>query len=77
MEVNDGWCDDKANIEICQFDGDDCCDPDKHLMPNAHQFCQDCKCHKGDSTKLSKKLKPGENAAVHLLALIFLNNFNA
>ncbi len=45
MEVGDGWCDDKANVEECLFDDNDCCKVGKELMPNANQFCQDCSCH--------------------------------
>ncbi len=59
MEVDDGWCDEKANIKECLFDGNDCCKPGKELMPNAHQYCQDCSCHKGEEF-IAKRRKRGD-----------------
>ncbi len=57
IEVGDGWCDEKANVKECLYDGLDCCKPGKELMPNAHQFCQDCSCHK--KGLMAKRRKPG------------------
>ncbi len=59
-EVGDGWCDDKANVEECFFDGNDCCKVGKELMPNAHLFCHDCSCHMGGI--MTKRRKPGEES---------------
>ncbi len=56
----DGFCDDKANIPECQFDGGDCCRQGSSLKPNSHWFCTDCKCHSGDlQDKNLGVLKPG------------------
>ncbi len=38
-QVGDGLCDDNVNIEMCQFDGGDCC-LDKKLTP----LCKNCTC---------------------------------
>ncbi len=43
-ELGDGFCDDLANIEECQYDGGDCCSLQKEFKPNAHLFCQNCTC---------------------------------
>ncbi len=37
--VNDGFCDDSANIEACSYDGTDCC-----LDNISDMFCKDCQC---------------------------------
>ena len=38
--TNDGYCDDEANVEECNFDFGDCCD-----WRNDFSNCQDCFCH--------------------------------
>ncbi len=42
ITINDGLCDDKANIKACQFDGDDCC---LELKPKV--LCSYCQCKLG------------------------------
>ena len=37
--ANDGYCDDEANIEECNYDFGDCCDYENDFSP-----CQDCIC---------------------------------
>ena len=37
--VGDGYCDDDTNIELCWFDGGDCCAPDA-----VKDFCEECAC---------------------------------
>ena len=37
--ANDGYCDDEANIEECNYDFGDCCD-----YENDFSACQDCIC---------------------------------
>ena len=37
--TNDGYCDDEANIEECNYDYGDCCN-----FQNDFSFCQDCIC---------------------------------
>ena len=39
--TNDGYCDDEANIEECNYDFGDCCD----FMQNDFSLCQDCFCY--------------------------------
>ena len=38
--IGDGLCDDKTNIEECQYDGNDCC-----LEEISGRFCELCFCH--------------------------------
>ena len=37
--VGDGYCDDIANTQICNWDGGDCCDPYANT-----DHCSDCTC---------------------------------
>ena len=37
--VGDGFCDDIANIEECNYDGGDCCGPNISM-----DFCFECNC---------------------------------
>ncbi len=41
--INDGVCDEVANIADCLFDGGDCCLEDKDT-----KYCQDCECKSSD-----------------------------
>ena len=36
---SDGYCDDLANHEACNFDGGDCCDESTNT-----DYCEDCQC---------------------------------
>ena len=36
----DGYCDDVANTEICNWDGGDCCGPNRVI-----DYCTECQCH--------------------------------
>ncbi len=56
-EIQDHFCDDKANVEECLFDGGDCCKPGSERRPNSHWFCSSCSCHLGNNDSLV--LKPG------------------
>ena len=38
--VADGHCDDIANTEICNWDGGDCCGPNRVV-----DYCTECQCH--------------------------------
>ena len=38
--VADGYCDDVANTEICNWDGGDCCGPNRVI-----DYCTECQCH--------------------------------
>ena len=38
--VADGDCDDVANTEICNWDGGDCCGPNRVI-----DYCTECQCH--------------------------------
>ena len=38
--TGDGICDDETNIEVCNFDGGDCCNPKASF-----DFCEKCECH--------------------------------
>ena len=38
--VADGHCDDIANTEICNWDGGDCCGPNRVI-----DYCAECQCH--------------------------------
>ena len=58
-EVADGFCDDKANIEECEYDGGDCCRIGSELKPNSHLFCSNCSCHQG-TPSIDRVLKPGK-----------------
>ena len=43
LETNhtaDGYCDDIANTEICNWDGGDCCGPNRVI-----DYCSECQCH--------------------------------
>ena len=40
--VNDGYCDDSTNTELCNFDGGDCC-----YKKSNYQYCNDCICYPG------------------------------
>ncbi len=51
-EVGDGFCDDKANTEECEYDGGDCCSPIFKNRPNAHWFCSNCTCHLAQNGKI-------------------------
>ncbi len=57
-DVADGFCDDRANIEECEYDGGDCCNPVMHTKPNPHLFCKNCTCHSGSESK--RRLKKGK-----------------
>ncbi len=58
-EVGDGFCDDKANIDACTFDGGDCCRPGVDRRPNSHWFCSNCSCQSGED-HWSFSLKSGD-----------------
>ncbi len=56
----DGFCDDAANNEECEFDGGDCCRQGAWQKPNSHRFCSDCKCQNDQLSGLDLGLlKPG------------------
>ena len=38
--IADGYCDDVANTEICNWDGGDCCGPNRVI-----DYCTECQCH--------------------------------
>ena len=38
-DIADGYCDDIANTEICNWDGGDCCGPNSNLT-----YCTECQC---------------------------------
>ena len=38
--AGDGYCDDSTNDGRCNFDGGDCCIPDKNT-----EYCQFCLCY--------------------------------
>ena len=40
--ATDGMCQDQSNIEACDWDGGDCCNPDVGVY-----LCTDCQCHLG------------------------------
>ena len=44
--VGDRYCDDNTNTEECNFDGGDCCGPDKN-----NQYCKECQCIEGGRGK--------------------------
>ncbi len=64
-EVADGFCDDKANTNVCRFDGGDCCRPGVERKPNSHWFCSNCTCHSGKVHR-NALLKPGEALSQNL-----------
>ena len=39
--VGDGYCDDENNIEVCNWDGGDCCN---NNIQNWDEYCDDCQC---------------------------------
>ena len=39
QNIADGYCDDKNNVEECQWDGGDCC-----LDTVLTDYCEDCAC---------------------------------
>ena len=43
--IGDGYCDDTANVPICNFDDGDCC-----LDPIQDDFCFFCQCYQGNMT---------------------------
>ncbi len=59
VEIADGFCDDKVNIEECSYDGGDCCRLGAELKPNGHLFCTNCLCHSGSEGSENRVLKPG------------------
>ncbi len=65
-EVDDGFCDDKANTEDCNFDGGDCCRPGVERKPNSHWFCTDCKCHSAEGQR-NDQIKPGKQTQLKRL----------
>ncbi len=65
--IGDGYCDDVANTEFCNFDGGDCCQ-----AVIIGLFCTDCKCYKDDSfvynsTQVWANFQPLENLNVATL----------
>ena len=46
MWQGDGRCDDINNIEICKFDGGDCCG--SHVDKS---FCKKCECKEGNNNQ--------------------------
>ena len=51
--IADGICDDKTNIESCDFDGGDCCSDN-----SIRAFCDECICHQGTTTTTSTTSMP-------------------
>lgn len=51
--ISDGICDDKTNIESCNFDGGDCCSEDSIMA-----FCDECICYQGTTTTTSTTSMP-------------------
>ena len=37
--MGDGYCDDRLNWLVCDFDSGDCCGPEVNSL-----FCKDCQC---------------------------------
>jgi hypothetical protein len=48
--IGDGVCDDRQNVAECNYDGQDCC-----LATVNTSFCEDCRCHLGKCSKLSRR----------------------
>jgi hypothetical protein len=51
--IGDGTCDDQTNIEVCQFDGGDCCLDNENIQL---AYCTICLCHE---TGIQATLAPG------------------
>ena len=37
--INDKFCQDHANVPVCGYDSQDCCDPESNF-----EFCTECLC---------------------------------
>jgi hypothetical protein len=48
--IGDGICDDRQNVAVCNYDGQDCC-----LTTVNTSFCEDCRCHLGKCSKQSRR----------------------
>ncbi len=57
-DLGDSFCDERANIASCEYDGGDCCSSKKDARPNIHQFCQNCSCLNKDLDE-SQRMKLG------------------
>ena len=54
--IGDGYCDDMNNIEICNYDGGDCCGDNVNT-----QYCFRCQCHSGGNLMARSKFMRSNN----------------
>ena len=60
-DLSDSYCDDRANVPECQYDGGDCCSWQKDIRSNGHLFCTDCFCKDPfDQSQTKYKIKRGK-----------------
>ena len=52
IDLNNGRCNDFANIKECGYDGGDCCDPDA-----SYDFCIQCECIMNDASAVLTQLQ--------------------
>ncbi len=60
--VGDGYCDEKGNVEECNFDSGDCCLPDPDLS-----YCQVCSCLDRNTTDCPAPGKVGDYVCDEIL----------
>ena len=47
--IGNGYCNDQSNIEVCGWDGGDCCGDNRNI-----NFCMACECNEGKYIHIKK-----------------------